>query len=123
MLQSKDFEPEVMSSDMSQAHREEVFKKLRNAEADSVVFTTNVLARGLDVAEVEHVVILKFDMNSDFLDRCGRIGRLKDGYVHVFLTESASQHDMLVLEKIGHCFFDVLINQILGNQDHWTSNS
>uniref|UniRef100_A0A7E4VZ88 ATP-dependent RNA helicase n=1 Tax=Panagrellus redivivus TaxID=6233 RepID=A0A7E4VZ88_PANRE len=82
----------AMNSSRNQFQRDAIIKELRNpAPVDHlIVLTTNLMCRGLDIPEVNHVVHFSIDEFDDFVNRSGRTGRLCDGYVHVLIDKDAS---------------------------------
>ncbi|TYZ59180.1 hypothetical protein PybrP1_007113 [[Pythium] brassicae (nom. inval.)] len=101
VLQSEQFHAAPLHGDKSQAYRFQVLAAFREGFVD-VLVATDVAARGLDFADVEHVII--FDMPhsiEDYVHRCGRTGRRQQqqlqhqqqpsgGRVTAFLTVECS---------------------------------
>lgn len=92
VLQSEQFHAAPLHGDKSQAYRFQVLTAFREGFVD-VLVATDVAARGLDFAAVDHVII--YDMPhtiEDYVHRCGRTGRrrhhneLSSGRVTAFLT-------------------------------------
>nr|WP_221468718.1 DEAD/DEAH box helicase [Cohnella thailandensis] len=74
-LQQMGFESDELHGDLSQAKREQVMKKFRDAKLQLLV-ATDVAARGLDVEGVTHVY--NYDVPHDvesYIHRIGRTGR------------------------------------------------
>ena len=74
-LQQMGFESDELHGDLSQAKREQVMKKFRDAKLQLLV-ATDVAARGLDVEGVTHVY--NYDIPHDvesYIHRIGRTGR------------------------------------------------
>jgi ATP-dependent RNA helicase DeaD len=71
-LVARGYPAEALHGDLSQAARETVLGRFRNGRVTLLV-STDVGARGLDIAEVSHVV--NFDMPFDVTDYVHRIGR------------------------------------------------
>ena len=80
---------DLIHGGLTQGHRNRVVKGLREEEI-RVVVATDLLARGLDVSHVDHVV--NFDLPfqaEDFLHRIGRTARAgRAGTAITFVTES-----------------------------------
>jgi ATP-dependent RNA helicase DeaD len=72
ILVSRGYLAEALHGDLSQAARETVLGRFRNGRV-TILVSTDVGARGLDIAEVSHVV--NFDMPFDVTDYVHRIGR------------------------------------------------
>ncbi|MGO4107226.1 DEAD/DEAH box helicase [Paenibacillus sp. YAF4_2] len=74
-LQEHGFESDELHGDLTQAKREQVMKRFRDAKLQILV-ATDVAARGLDVEGVTHV--FNFDVPTDseiYIHRIGRTGR------------------------------------------------
>jgi ATP-dependent RNA helicase RhlE len=87
----------VIHSNKSQNQRFNVLDKFRDGE-NRVIIATDIIARGLDIADVSHVV--NFDMPSesgDYIHRIGRTGRAdKDGVAISFINEAEQEQQMKV---------------------------
>ena len=59
MMRKNGYKSTIIFGDMSNEERDEMVNKFRNGEV-SVIITTNMLARGLDVPEVE--IVINFDV-------------------------------------------------------------
>ncbi len=83
---------EALHGDLSQAARETVLRRFRTGRVTLLV-ATDVGARGLDIAEVSHVV--NFDMPfdvTDYVHRIGRTGRAgRPGMALTLVTPSERQ--------------------------------
>lgn len=86
-LEHHKFASEFMHGDMNPGHRNRVLREFRE-EKVKILVTTDLLARGLDVAHVKYVV--NFDLpykSEDFLHRIGRTARAgRDGFAITFVT-------------------------------------
>ena len=75
MLVSRGFSAVSLQGDMSQSARSRAMQTFRDGEA-SVLVATDVAARGLDVAEVTHVINFSFGLSvENYVHRVGRCGR------------------------------------------------
>jgi ATP-dependent RNA helicase RhlE len=90
----------VMHSNKSQNYRFNVLEKFEKGEI-KVLIATDIIARGLDIWEVSHVV--NFDMPmvpGDYLHRIGRTGRAgKDGTA-ISLINGAEEPFQAAVEKL-----------------------
>ncbi len=81
------FAADALHGDLNQNRRELVLNRFRNGTV-KILVATDVAARGLDVANVSHV--LNFDLpadNDDYVHRIGRTGRAgKTGIAISFIT-------------------------------------
>lgn len=88
-LKSYGYETDLIHGGLSQGHRNRVVREFRNGEI-RIVVATDLLARGLDVPHVDHVI--NFDLPfspEDFLHRIGRTARAgRAGTAITFVTES-----------------------------------
>lgn len=88
-LKEYGFDVDLIHGALSQGHRNRVVREFREGEI-RIVVATDLLARGLDVPHVDHVV--NFDLpfqSEDFLHRIGRTARAgRSGQAITFLTPS-----------------------------------
>jgi ATP-dependent RNA helicase DeaD len=101
-LKTRGFLVDELHGDLSQAKREGVMKKFREAKLQLLI-ATDVAARGLDVEGVTHV--FNYDIPQDvesYIHRIGRTGRAgKDGLAITFVALKDKQ-DLEMIEK-GIC--------------------
>src|SRR5690606_18439708 len=96
-LQAHGIESDELHGDLTQAQRERVMTRFRQAKLQ-VLVATDVAARGLDVEGVTHV--FNYDMPLDaesYIHRIGRTGRAGQEGVAVTL---AAPKDMSLLVKV-----------------------
>ncbi|UTE79560.1 DEAD/DEAH box helicase [Rossellomorea sp. KS-H15a] len=98
-LKARGFLVDELHGDLSQAKRENVMKKFRDAKLQLLI-ATDVAARGLDVEGVTHV--FNYDIPQDvesYIHRIGRTGRAgKDGLAITFVALKDKQ-DLEMIEK------------------------
>ncbi len=86
-LLARGYRAEALHSDLSQAERQKVLRRLQSKQSEIVV-ATDVAARGLDVQHISHVI--NYDMPNDgevYTHRIGRTGRAgKSGISILFVT-------------------------------------
>merc|ERR1719359_2070977 len=76
---------EAMSGDLSQSHRANVVQMFKNGEVKLVV-TTDVMARGLDIPNITHVLVYDcYGGIDDYVHRIGRTARGHGGYGHALV--------------------------------------
>ena len=102
-------------AELNSAARSENLKKFRELQSRSrdsdddddnaddskptVLVCTDLAARGLDLPHIDHVVMFDFPLNSlDYLHRCGRTARGKDG--HGSVTALVSKRDRVLAMAI-----------------------
>lgn len=78
---------EILNSDIRQEEREKVLKRLKNGELDTIV-VTDVLARGIDVEDLE--LVINYDIpfeNEYYVHRIGRTARKgNSGIAYILYT-------------------------------------
>ena len=91
-LISQGFALELIHGGLNQGHRRRIIRELRE-DPEKIIVTTDLLARGLDVAHVS--CIINYDLPSlpeDFIHRIGRTARAgKTGKAITFITPSDSK--------------------------------
>lgn len=113
VIREKGFPSLVIHSGMDTTTREDNFKRFRDGK-ERVLVTTNLMARGIDVADVN--VVINFDMSDSadtYLHRVGRAGRFETKGMAISFIESAE--DKAVLEDI-QSRFEVNIKSLDGNE-------
>ncbi|QHW32430.1 DEAD/DEAH box helicase [Paenibacillus rhizovicinus] len=96
-LQENGFNSDELHGDLSQAKREQVMKRFRDAKLHLLV-ATDVAARGLDVEGVTHVFNYDIPENAEsYIHRIGRTGRAGEEGLAITLV---SPHDRLELAAI-----------------------
>jgi ATP-dependent RNA helicase RhlE len=89
LLAHHGFSSDFVHGDMNPGHRNRVLREFREEKIQTIV-TTDLLARGLDVPHVNHVVNYDLPYKSeDFLHRIGRTARAgREGSAITFITPS-----------------------------------
>lgn len=92
-----------LNGDMPKNFRYGQFEKFQNGDYN-VLSTTDVASRGLDTTRAKHVINFDFPLHvSDYIHRCGRIGRAgvnnKKCYVTNFIS---SLREIELVQKIEH---------------------
>jgi len=101
-LQDYGFESDELHGDLTQAKREQVMKRFREARLQILV-ATDVAARGLDVEGVTHVY--NYDVPQDgesYIHRIGRTGRAGNNGVAITLATAYDKNNLLQIEKSIH---------------------
>ncbi|OFY47984.1 MAG: DEAD/DEAH box helicase [Bacteroidetes bacterium GWF2_41_31] len=97
-----DIKPGVLHSNKSQNNRFETLKKFENGKL-KILITTDIMARGLDISDVSHVINFSLPtLPEDYIHRIGRTGRAdKEGVAISFINkiEKESQGDIEQLMK------------------------
>lgn len=88
-LEHHEMSADFVHGNMNPGHRNRVLREFREQKIQ-IMITTDLLARGLDVAHVQHVVSYDLPYKSeDFLHRIGRTARAgRDGIAIIFVTPS-----------------------------------
>lgn len=87
-LQSRGFKADDIHGGKSQGQRQRALNRFKKSEI-SVLVATDVAARGIDVADVSHVINYSTPQNYEtYIHRIGRAGRAGNiGYALTFVTE------------------------------------
>ncbi len=87
LLAEKGIERETFHGGMEQDERERALLKFRN-DSSRILITTDLAARGLDIAEVESIVHYQLPPKEDaFIHRNGRTARMNaKGFVYLIMT-------------------------------------
>jgi len=74
-LLARGYQAETLHGDLSQAQRDRVMRRFRTGQAD-ILIATDVAARGLDIANVSHVINFDIPESAEaYVHRIGRTGR------------------------------------------------
>lgn len=110
LLQRSGFKAAPLSGDLNQAQREQTVSQLRSGHIEILV-ATDVVARGLDVPEITHVI--NYDLPSDtesYVHRIGRTGRAgREGEAILFFRPK-ERHLLRQYERLTNSsieYFDV----------------
>ena len=98
-LVARGYPAEALHGDLSQVARETVLGRFRTGRVTLLV-STDVGARGLDIAEVSHVI--NFDMPfdvTDYVHRIGRTGRAGRPGMALTLVTPSERHRLRAIEK------------------------
>jgi ATP-dependent RNA helicase DeaD len=98
-LQDLDIESDELHGDLTQAKREQVMKRFRDARLQ-VLVATDVAARGLDVDGVTHVY--NYDVPQDgelYIHRIGRTGRAGHNGMAITLATPYDKNNLLLIEQ------------------------
>lgn len=92
----------ALHGDMSQVQRNIVISKFKNKEL-SIVVATDVAARGIDVANLTHVINYSFpDDLESYIHRIGRTGRAgKEGIAITLVSKSELRHVYTLQKKFN----------------------
>ena len=102
--------------------RQKNFTRFVNATSPSILLTTDVAARGLDIPQVDLVV--QIDPPSDpkvFLHRCGRAGRAGRKGLSVVFLQSGREEDYLAFLEVRKTPVTPLSTPAIGITEHEAS--
>lgn len=100
MLEEADYSAVSIHSDKTQGQRRAALTKFRKGKA-KIIVATDVLARGIDVPEVDYVVNYDLpDMAEDYIHRIGRTGRAGEEGFAVSFVSSNSMKSLTAIEKL-----------------------
>lgn len=109
-LQGGGFKASPLSGDLNQAQREQTVNQLRSGHIEILV-ATDVVARGLDVPEITHVI--NYDLPSDtesYVHRIGRTGRAGRAGEAILFFRPRERHLLRHYERLTNStiqFFEV----------------
>lgn len=91
-LRQSGYRAESIHSDKSQGQRRRALENFRRGKT-SILVATDVLARGIDVPDVDHVINFDLpDMPEDYVHRIGRTGRAgEEGFAISFVTRETNR--------------------------------
>jgi ATP-dependent RNA helicase DeaD len=122
-LKENGYESDELHGDLSQAKREQVMKRFREAKIQLLV-ATDVAARGLDVEGVTHV--FNYDIPHDvesYIHRIGRTGRAGGKGIAITLVAPKDRLDLGLIEKgINQTLERKTIEGTHNNQDSANAN-
>jgi ATP-dependent RNA helicase DeaD len=100
-LRQHDLVAEAISSDFSQVERERAMQRMKDKKLQYLV-ATDVAARGIDIAELSHVINYKFPDNADiYIHRTGRTGRAGKSGIALSLVSPQELGDFYYM-KLTH---------------------
>lgn len=102
MLDAADFDVVSIHSDKSQHERRDALNAFRKGKA-GVIVATDVLARGIDVPQVDYVVNYDLpDMPEDYIHRIGRTGRAgESGFAVSFVSPNSAKVLSAIEQLLG----------------------
>ncbi|WP_058302111.1 DEAD/DEAH box helicase [Gorillibacterium timonense] len=93
------FNADELHGDLSQAKREQVMKRFRDAKLQILV-ATDVAARGLDIEGVTHVVNYDIPLDGEsYIHRIGRTGRASQKGMAITLVTSHDREKLMAIER------------------------
>ncbi len=106
-LVDRGFAAAAVHGDLGQGAREQALRAFRNGKVD-VLVATDVAARGIDVADVTHVINWECpEDDKTYLHRIGRTGRAGNSGVAVTLVDWDDLHRWkMINQTLGLAFYD-----------------
>lgn len=99
-LKEAGYKVESIHSDKSQGNRRHALANFRNGKANILV-ATDVLARGIDVPQVDYVVNFDLpDMAEDYVHRIGRTGRAGETGLAISFVTRENKHILREIEQL-----------------------
>ncbi len=98
-LLSKGFPAAALNGDMNQGDRERIVDQLKNGKV-SILIATDVVARGLDVPRISHVI--NYDLPTDaesYVHRIGRTGRAGRSGEAILFANGREMRSLFRLER------------------------
>lgn len=98
-LLARGYNSDELHGDLSQAKRERVIKAFRTAKLQILV-ATDIVARGLDVEGVTHVINYDIPDNVDsYIHRIGRTGRIGNLGMAITLVTDRDRDDLALIQR------------------------
>ncbi len=98
-LAARGFSVEALNGDIAQAQREKTVDRLRNGRIDLLV-ATDVVARGLDVQRISHVINYDIPYDSEaYVHRIGRTGRAGRSGEAILFAAPRERRMLKVIER------------------------
>lgn len=90
----------VIHSNKSQNYRLQTMESFRNSEIRGIV-TTDVMARGLDISDITHVINVEFpEIPEQYIHRIGRTGRADKSGIAISLISPREEEIMIEAEVL-----------------------
>jgi len=99
-LQARGYLAEGLHGDLSQAQRDRVMRKFRDAKLE-ILIATDVAARGIDIEHITHVI--NYDIPQDpesYVHRIGRTGRAGKKGVAITFIEPREYRQLRLIEQL-----------------------
>jgi superfamily II DNA/RNA helicase len=115
-LSAKNFPITTIHGKMNQKERNDIVQEFRDGKT-RLLLTTDLLARGIDVPQVNLVVC--YDLPPDketYIHRIGRCGRFGKKGVSISMIKMTDPYDTRLLSKMKHSY-NIDINEIPDNID------
>ncbi len=98
-LLARGYNSDELQGDLSQAKRERVIKDFRTAKLQILV-ATDIVARGIDVEGVTHVINYDIPENVDsYIHRIGRTGRIGNLGMAITLVTDRDRDDLALIQR------------------------
>jgi len=98
-LAARGFSVEALNGDIAQAQREKTVERLKNGRIDLLV-ATDVVARGLDVQRISHVINYDIPYDSEaYVHRIGRTGRAGRSGEAILFAAPRERRMLKVIER------------------------
>jgi superfamily II DNA/RNA helicase len=101
-LSDDGYKAKAIHGDLRQTQRDRVIKKFRSKDYQ-ILIATDVVARGIDIDHIEHVINFDFPRaTEDYIHRVGRTGRMDSkGFALSFISNSDRDPYSKVISKLG----------------------
>lgn len=115
-LEKNNFEITCIHGKLTQIERDTIIKEFRNGKT-RLLLTTDLLARGIDIPQVNLVINYDLPANKEtYIHRIGRCGRFDKKGIAITLVKMEDQMDVKIFNKMKH-YYKIEINELPDNID------
>jgi len=115
-LEKNNFEITYIHGKMSSIEREEIVKEFRNGKT-RILLTTDLLARGIDIPQVNLIINYDIPLNKEtYIHRIGRCGRFDKKGVSITMVKMDEASDNKLFNKMKY-HFKINIEELPENID------
>lgn len=102
LLYENDYKAKAIHGDLRQSQRDRIIKKFRSKDYQ-ILIATDVVARGIDIDHIEHVINYDFPRaTEDYIHRVGRTGRMDSkGFALSLIANSDRIPYTKIIERLG----------------------
>ena len=115
-LEKNNFEITCIHGKMTQEERDEIIKQFRDGKT-RILLTTDLLARGIDIPQVNLVINYDIPINKEtYIHRIGRCGRFDKKGISITMIKMDDPSDLKLFNKMKH-HYKINIEELPDNID------